>query len=174
MWPLSWLQDFPGTIARSAGDLADMLNVTTGTDPLDPITVAADADAHRPADWRTSLDPNALQGKRIGYYDSAFVDPFGTTGTANAQKAALQYFQAAGATLVKVDGGPPNLNIAGGAKDFTGDLGPLFWRIFKDQAVDWFREVSVYERARPKLTATCEEIAGPDDPPVPTAGVALR
>ena len=26
----------------------------------------------RPADWRTALDPNALQGKRIGYMPSAF------------------------------------------------------------------------------------------------------
>jgi amidase len=101
VWPLSWLQDFPGTIARSAGDLADMLNVTTGTDPLDPLTV--EADAKRPADWRGSLEPNALRGKRIGYYASAFVDPFATTGTVDAQLLALRYFSDAGATLVQID-----------------------------------------------------------------------
>jgi amidase len=121
VWPLTWLQDFPGTIARSASDLTDMLNITTGTDPLDPITVAADADAHRPADWRTSLDPNALQGKRIGYYDSAFVDPFGTPGTVAAQKAALQKFVAAGATLVKISGGPTLTSASNlGDRAFTG------------------------------------------------------
>lgn len=121
VWPLTWLQDFPGTIAKSASDLTDMLNVTTGTDPKDPITVAADADANRPEDWRVALDPDALEGKRIGYYDSAFVDPFGTTGTVDIQKAALDYFEDAGATLVKISTGPtlPSYN-SFGDRNYTG------------------------------------------------------
>ena len=49
-----------------------ILNVTTGTDPDDIATVHADADAKRPADWKTALDPNALQGKQIGYVPAAF------------------------------------------------------------------------------------------------------
>ena len=53
--PLSWLTDFGGVMTRSVPDLADMLNVVTGTDPEDPTT--APADAERPADWRTTLDP---------------------------------------------------------------------------------------------------------------------
>ena len=60
--PLTWLQDYAGAITRSVTDLADVLNVVTGTDPEDFLT--AEADARRPADWRTALDPNALQGKR--------------------------------------------------------------------------------------------------------------
>jgi amidase len=127
VWPLTWLQDFPGTIARSASDLADMLNVTTGTDPLDQVTVELDANGHRPADWRTSLNPNALHGKRIAYYDSAFVDPFGTTGTVNAQKAALQSFVTAGATLVKIDA-PPSFTGAGN----VGDRGYTGWKLWID------------------------------------------
>ena len=59
--PLSWLTDFGGVMTRSVGDLADMLNVVTGTDPADPTT--APADAERPADWRSTLDPNALRGQ---------------------------------------------------------------------------------------------------------------
>lgn len=118
--PLSWLQDYPGAITRSAGDLADILDVTTGTDPLDQVTVDADADAHRPAEWRSALSPNALQGKRIGYYASAFVDPFGTTGTTAVQLAALHYFTDAGATLVEI-GGPPSLPVnPPGDKAFQG------------------------------------------------------
>ncbi len=121
VWPLSWLQDFPGTIAKSASDLTDMLNVTTGTDPLDPITVEADADANRPENWRTSLDPNALQGKRIGYYPSAFVDPFGTSGTVDVQREALEYFEEAGATLVEITGGPSLPSSSGlGDRNYTG------------------------------------------------------
>jgi amidase len=119
--PLTWLQDYPGTIAQSASDLADMLNVTTGTDPKDPITVEADANAHRPANWRTSLDPNALKGKRIGYYESAFEDPFGTTGTVKPERESLKYFEEAGATLVKISGGPtlPSYN-SFGDRNFAG------------------------------------------------------
>ena len=92
--PLSWLTDFGGVMTRSVRDLADMLNVVTGTDPDDPTT--APADAERPADWRSVLDPNALQGKRIGYIPSVWVDPFGTTGTTDAAKAALQYLDRRG------------------------------------------------------------------------------
>ena len=98
--PLSWLTDFGGVMTRSVPDLADMLNVVTGTDPADPTT--APADAERPADWRSTLDPNALRGKRIGYIPSTWDDPFGTTGTTNASKAALKYLTDAGATIVEM------------------------------------------------------------------------
>src|SRR4051812_38077106 len=98
--PLSWLTAFGGAMARSVPDLADMLNVVTGTDPDDPTT--APADSHRPADWRSALDPNALRGKRIGYIPSLWDDPFGTTGTTAASKAALKYLTGAGATIVEM------------------------------------------------------------------------
>ncbi|RKQ90279.1 amidase [Solirubrobacter pauli] len=98
--PLSWLTDFGGVMTRSVPDLADMLNVVTGTDPADPTT--APADAERPADWRSTLDPDALKGKRIGYIPSTWEDPFGTTGTVEASKAALKYLTDAGATLVEM------------------------------------------------------------------------
>ncbi len=97
--PLSWLQDYAGAITRSMSDLADVLDVTSGTDPLDAERTA-EADAKRPKEWRDTLDPDALKGKRIGYYPAAFVDPFGTTGTVNAQLQQLQAFRDAGATLV--------------------------------------------------------------------------
>jgi amidase len=98
--PLSWLTDFGGVMTRSVPDLADMLNVVAGTDPDDPTT--APADAHIPADWRSMLDINALKGKRIGYIPALWIDPFLTTGTTDAQKAALQYLVAAGATIVEI------------------------------------------------------------------------
>jgi amidase len=85
-------------IARSVPDLADMLNVVVATDPADPETSAPGRVV--PADWRSELDPNGLKGKRIGFIPSTWVDPFGTTNTTDAEKAALQYFTAAGATIV--------------------------------------------------------------------------
>jgi len=98
--PLVWLTDFGGAMTRSVADLADMLNVVAGTDPDDPAT--APASARIPADWRTVLDINALKGKRIGFIPSTWVDPFGTTGTIAAEKAALRYFTDAGATIVEM------------------------------------------------------------------------
>ena len=80
------------------------MNVTTGTDPLDFRT--AEASARRPADWRTALDANALQGKRLGYYAAAFQDPFGTTETRDALLATFAGFTAAGATIVEIPAPP--------------------------------------------------------------------
>jgi amidase len=96
--PLGFLTDYGGAIARSVPDLADILQVVAGTDPDDP--TSAPADSHLPKDWRDVLDVGALRGKRIGYIASAFVDPFGTTGTTDAEKASLKYLEQAGATLV--------------------------------------------------------------------------
>ncbi|MBW8868387.1 MAG: amidase, partial [Acidobacteria bacterium] len=86
--PLVYLTDFGGAMARSVPDLADMLNVVVATDPADPETSAPGR--HTPADWRALLDPNALRGKRIGYIPSRWLDPFETTNTIDAEKAALQ------------------------------------------------------------------------------------
>jgi amidase len=98
--PLAWLTDFGGVMARSVSDLADMLNVVTGTDHNDPAT--APASDRIPSDWRSVLDVNALRGKRIGYIPSAWIDPLGTTGTIAAEKAALRYLTDAGATIIEI------------------------------------------------------------------------
>jgi amidase len=98
--PLVWMTDFGGAMTRSVSDLADMLNIVTGVDPADPETSAPGR--HVPADWRSVLDVNALQGKRIGYIPAVWVDPFGTTGTTDAERAALEYLKAAGATIVEM------------------------------------------------------------------------
>ncbi len=112
--PLSWLQDYAGSMTRSVSDLADLLNVTSGTDPLNPET--AEADAHRPADWRSVLSDDALQGKRIGLLPSAWEDPYGTTTTIAASRAALAHLRTAGASIVEVADGPvapvrPNVDV---------------------------------------------------------------
>jgi amidase len=128
--PLVWLTDFGGAMTRSVSDLADMLNVVVGTDPEDPAT--APADARTPADWRSVLDINALKGKRIGFIPSVWVDPFGTTGTTDAEKAALKYLEEAGAKIVTMGvtvGGtdtPPAPNAP------PGDIRSEGWRQYID------------------------------------------
>jgi amidase len=98
--PLVYLTDFGGVMARSVPDLADMLNVVVAVDPNDPETSAPGR--HTPADWRALLDPDALKGKRIGFIPSVWVDPFQTTNTTDAERAALQFFVDAGATIVEM------------------------------------------------------------------------
>ncbi len=106
--PLVWMVDFGGALTRTVSDLADILNVVTGTDPEDPATLARPPGAV-PADWRTVLDVNALRGKRIGYVDAAWADvfgpttpPFGTNGTIDAMRNALSHLEEAGATIVQM------------------------------------------------------------------------
>jgi amidase len=98
--PLVYLTDFGGVMTRSVSDLADMLNVVVAVDPDDPETSAPGR--RTPDDWRSVLNANALQGKRIGYIPSTWVDPFGTTNTIDAMQAALQFFVDAGATIVEM------------------------------------------------------------------------
>jgi amidase len=112
--PLSWLQDYAGAITRSVSDLADILNVVSGTDPENPET--AEADAHRPEDWRTMLDADALEGARIGVVPSAWTDPYGTSPVIEASEAALADIEAAGAEIVELPDTPaaparPNVNV---------------------------------------------------------------
>ena len=98
--PLVYLTDFGGALARSVSDLADILNVVVAVDPEDPETSAPGR--RTPANWRSVLDPTALHGKRIGYIPSTWVDPLGTTNTTDAERAALQFFVDAGATIVEM------------------------------------------------------------------------
>lgn len=98
--PLVWLTDFGGVMTRSVSDLADMLNVVTAADPDDPETSAPGRRV--PVDWRSMLNANALRGKRIGFIPATWLDPFGTTGTTDAEKAALRFIEEAGATIVEM------------------------------------------------------------------------
>jgi amidase len=135
--PLAWLTDFGGVMARSVSDLADILNVVAGTDPGDPAT--AQASDRIPADWRSVLDIDALKGRRIGFISSAWIDPIGTTGTVDAEKAALRYLINAGATIVEMGvtvGGadtPPQT-----ADTTTGDIRSEGWM----QYIDRYPELS--------------------------------
>ena len=42
------------------------------------------------------------------------------------------------------------------ARILDESVGPLFWTVLKRGLADWYREVAVFERAAPKLTADCD------------------
>jgi amidase len=169
--PLTYLTDFGGVIARSVPDLADMLNVVVAVDPDDPETSAPGR--HTPSDWRSVLDPNALQGKRIGYIPSTWVDPFGTTNTTDAERAALQYFLNAGATIVEMGvtvGGidtppspaapPGDIRAEGWGHyiDTHPELATQGFKIFTHVDVDCSQKKVAYVRADP---STCSATPSP-------------
>lgn len=98
--PLSHTQDIGGPIARSAADLAIVLDATVGFDPGDPQT--AQSVGEIPGSYLDALSPGALAGKRIGVVEDLLL--FGpedgevvvVIGRATAELAA------AGAELVRV------------------------------------------------------------------------
>jgi amidase len=176
--PLTWMTDFGGAITRSVSDLAEVLNIVTGIDPEDPATLARPVGAV-PADWRTVLDLHALEGKRIGYVDAAWADvfgpttpPFGTNGTIDAMKNALQYLEKAGATIVRMgqlatpptDDAPPapvqpipaNRIVAEGWRQYIDKHPELIaqgFSIFTEVEVNCSQKKVLYVRAAPE---TCQ------------------
>ncbi|MBN1315570.1 MAG: amidase, partial [Anaerolineales bacterium] len=62
--PLSLSQDTAGPMARSVKDAAILLGALTGVDPLDPVTGSSTGKSF--TDYVQFLDPNGLQGARIG------------------------------------------------------------------------------------------------------------
>ncbi len=62
--PLSFTQDEVGPIVRTVEDAARMLDVIAGYDPADPIT--AYSTGKIPESYAQSLDPDGLDGARIG------------------------------------------------------------------------------------------------------------
>lgn len=95
--PLSLQQDTAGPMARTVTDAAIALAVLQGVDAGDPATAEIPAD--QPTDYVAGLDPDALQGKRIGVWRlagaSAEVDQI--------VEASVTALREAGATVVDVD-----------------------------------------------------------------------
>ena len=116
--PLTWGQDYAGPIARTVTDLAYLLNATTGTDPKDPLT--AQADAHRPADWKATLSTDALEGKRIGYLPTSFVSGYADDDTGRAVMAHFADLRAAGASMVEMPAAPSGGRSPSGSRNEEG------------------------------------------------------
>ena len=62
--PISHSQDTPGPMARTVRDAAVLLGALAGSDARD--TATAEADSKMQKDYTRFLDPNGLQGARIG------------------------------------------------------------------------------------------------------------
>lgn len=95
--PLALSQDTGGPMARSVTDAAVALDAVVGVDSADPVT--ARQQGLVPDSYTSFLDPDALQGARIGYVTSMV----GTnTGTVRLFSEATAALTAQGATVVTV------------------------------------------------------------------------
>ena len=101
--PIAASQDTAGPMTRTVRDAAVLLNVLAGADPLDPAT------QHQPKhpDYTQSLDPNGLQGARIGV-PSDPSDPGNdvyyrelSPRSAAVMEAAIKVMEQQGATIIR-------------------------------------------------------------------------
>jgi amidase len=124
--PLTYIQDYCGAITRTLEDQALVLNAIAAPDHEDATQNLQGAgwEGKRPSDWASYLQPDALEGKTIGYYDLEFTSPWGDEGTMNAMKEEFKYFELAGATMKKITAAP---EIEKSKFAITGDTGYEGW-----------------------------------------------
>ncbi|WP_332679259.1 amidase [Brevundimonas sp.] len=107
--PISHSQDTAGPITTTVEDAAIVLSVIAGSDPLDPVTVEADA---RKVDYRAALDANSLRGTRLGVM-RFLVSNYSAEARAEFERA-LQALRDAGAELVEIAEAPKDFRALGG------------------------------------------------------------
>ena len=98
--PLNTFNDAVGPMAKSVRELALVLDHVTGVDPEDEAT--KDSAAHIGGSFASSLDANAVTGKRIGLMRQLFVGVTGEREIASMMGGIVKELRAAGATVVDV------------------------------------------------------------------------
>lgn len=96
--PISKTQDTAGPFGRSVRDAVLLLNVLAATDKNDSATL--ESAGKSTVDYTSFLDPNALQGKRIGI-EKAFLKHH--EGVDSLLANALEVLKKQGATIVEVE-----------------------------------------------------------------------
>jgi amidase len=116
--PLLPQNDTPGPIDQNVTDAAEMLGLMTGVDPRDPVT--ARQVGHAFTDYSQFLDPNALEGARIGVQKPTGDSLFSIPGLEEIRSN----LEAAGATVVQLD---DTLQVAGdNPQDFVSSFQAQF------------------------------------------------
>lgn len=95
--PISHTQDTAGPMARTVRDAAMVLGCITGVDPTDPATAASAGHAH--TDYTPFLDPDGLNGARIGV---ATQYSEGHEVVEGLLAEALEVMRGAGATVIEI------------------------------------------------------------------------
>ena len=94
--PISETQDTAGPMARTVADAAALLSAMTGVDTSDEKTLASESFVG--TDYTQFLDPNALQGKRIGIMSGTFGNH---ERVDTVLESVVKALEEAGATVVR-------------------------------------------------------------------------
>jgi amidase len=100
--PLAHSQDVGGPLARTVADVALVLDATVGPDPDDPVT--SKGAGHVPASYRSSLDPNALKGARLGVLLPLFGKEPEDLRAGSVVRTAIRTMEQHDARVVEIDG----------------------------------------------------------------------
>lgn len=96
--PISFTQDTPGPMARTVTDAAIALGTMVGIDPRDSKTALSEGKYHE--DYTQFLKKDALNGKRIGFYQR----PLGQHFKVDALiEETVEYLKSQGAEIIEVD-----------------------------------------------------------------------
>jgi amidase len=98
--PLNTYNDAVGPMGKTVRDVALALDLVTGPDPSDPVTL--EAMAHNGPSFVANLDTASLKGKRIGFFRQRFVGITGEREVADTMNRVAKELQAAGATVIDV------------------------------------------------------------------------
>lgn len=99
--PVTDTQDTVGPLARTVTDIACVMDVLVGYDPDDPVT--AHCVGKTPSSYCDSLDPDALNGRRLGVLSSFQGHEKRHNEVNRAMAEAVDVMRRAGADVVMVD-----------------------------------------------------------------------
>ena len=147
--PLGAQRDTTGPMARTAEDLALMLETMAGTDPNDDFTQEADADALLGDGYMNALSEGALKGKRIGYLANSFsfeVATYDEYGLEDVKKVEPNE-----RVKAMINKARANLRKAGAefvdlSELITEDLYRPYWRYAADQTSEYDMNKYLYEK----------------------------
>jgi amidase len=114
--PISADQDTAGPMARNVTDAAVLLGAATGVDPADPATAAQVG--HASTDYTQFLDPDALDGARIGVWREGTFGPSTAAIVEPILADTIDALEAEGATVVD----PTNIDLSATANEFAALL----------------------------------------------------
>lgn len=96
--PLYLRNDIGGPMARTVEDAVRVLQVIAGYDPADPIT--ARSEGHVPQSYLKSLDPDGLEGARLGVFRRYVDAPTGDAEVRALTEAAIRDLAVQGAEII--------------------------------------------------------------------------
>lgn len=163
--PLFFDRDVGGPMGRTVADVVAVFDVIVGSDPADPYT--AEADTRRAPSYAAFLDPDALQGKRLGV-----LRQWSNRANADSQviavfEQALRDLEEAGATIVDPVTIPEHDEIRRAGRScprFRFDLNNYLASLGPEAPVKTLADVIRSRRFHPSIQGSLESFAD-DDPP---------